>query len=352
MKVGKKTWSRRSALRTSLQALAVAGAARIVEPLAQAAPPVRALVCIYIGTGFDSNDALVPLDQYDSYASGRGSLAVPRSSLIELQSRESSVPDYGLHPGLGDLRGLFDSRNLAVVAGVGQDTMPAAGAPDTSMSFLPGGYEFPAWAARGAEITGFPNLRNPNTTSAMVMTGVSSGARDALYQVSLSHGFSTQFPSTSLGLQLQQVAALLQVGPSLGLKQPVFTCFHAGFEGTPDAQMAFCAELGAAMASFYQATVELGISRGVTAFTDTPWNRTLAPNAKGLATPAWAGHHLVLGGSVLGGEVYGSFPDLRLGSASDATGKGTWIPGQSRDRFTAVLAAWHQGRRATPGFLA
>jgi uncharacterized protein (DUF1501 family) len=353
--------SRRAALRTSLQALAIAGTAGVAESRAFADSPAaeksgstpaqRSLVCIYMAQGFDSNDAVIPFGQYSSYASGRAGLAVSRNSLIGLRSAQSSVPDYGLHPALAGLGALYQSQNLAVMAGVGQARMPAAGESDASMVFLPGGWEFPAWAARTAPMTGFPNLRGvPGSASGLVVSGAPAEAQKALYQVSESSSFSTPFPTTSLGLQLKQVASLLQVGPSLGLRQPVFTCFHAGFEGTPDGQSAFYSDLAAAMSSFYQATVELGIAGAVTTYTDTPWNRTLAPNSKGLAEAAWSGHQLILGGSVRGGQVYGEFPDLRLGSASDATGKGTWIPGASRERFTASLAAWQNGGRVPAPF--
>lgn len=92
---------------------------------ASAAPPnpYKALVCIFMFGGNDSNNMIVPTNgtAYNTYALSRGSsLALAQGSL---QAFASALPstglNYGLHPAMPELKALFDTGKLAVVANVG-----------------------------------------------------------------------------------------------------------------------------------------------------------------------------------------------------------------------------------------
>ena len=80
----------------------------------------KALVCIFLYGGNDTNNMIVPLDTagYEHYAQTRRHLALPQSQLLPLASA-SGVPEFGLHPALPGLHALWGSGNLAVVANVG-----------------------------------------------------------------------------------------------------------------------------------------------------------------------------------------------------------------------------------------
>lgn len=361
--------TRRSVLRRTWQTLAAAGFGTVLGQAQSGGAVDRALVCIYLFGGNDSNNMLVPLSQYSSYASARGSLAIPAKDLLPIRSGTSSHADYGLNPALAELQGLFNSRYLAVVSNVGHASSTELASPiDPSLSYFTPGYAVPSWAARLGGITeaarknlfvGFPNLEpdgDAQTSMALIAPGISGSKelQESLMRIAgRPKGLNTPFPLSGLGQQLRQVASLLKVVPGLGISRPIFVCTLGGFATSSEQlpkQAELFRELSTAMASFHEATVELGISQRVTTYTDSEFSRTLQPNKYNGSDPAWGGHHLVMGGSVLGGQVHGNFPVLQLGGPSDASRNGTWVPTSSKDQYAATLANWYgiqQGHLST-----
>jgi uncharacterized protein (DUF1501 family) len=52
-----------------------------------------------------------------------------------------------------------------------------------------------------------------------------------------------------------------------------------------------------------------------------------------------------MGGSVIGGRLYGAYPTLALGGPNDTDGgsnpRGRWIPTTSVEQYAATLATWY-----------
>ena len=90
---------------------------------------------------------------------------------------------------------------------------------------------------------------------------------------------------------------------------------------------------------------ELGLSEKVTTFTASDFGRTLTSNGRG-SDHAWGGNHIVCGGAVNGGLLYGTYPELFTGNNLD-TGRGRLIPTTSVDEYFAELALWFGVDRTT-----
>ena len=95
----------------------------------------RALVCLFLAGGNDSNNTVVPYDEYASYQAVRGStLNLPKDSLLKV-SAASQKAAFGLHPALAELYPLYGQGKLAILANTGPLAAPltrdeyAAGAP-------------------------------------------------------------------------------------------------------------------------------------------------------------------------------------------------------------------------------
>jgi len=97
--------------------------------IAAAAPldgDFKALVCVFLYGGNDSNNLLVPRGaDYAAYTAARGTLALPQASLrpiTPLSGGDGRL--WGLHPNLAGLQSLFGQQRLALVANVGPLVAP------------------------------------------------------------------------------------------------------------------------------------------------------------------------------------------------------------------------------------
>jgi uncharacterized protein (DUF1501 family) len=174
---------------------------------------------------------------------------------------------------------------------------------------------------------------------------------------SVNPALSTVFPNTTLGRQLLQVARVIKAStdPTAGInmKRQIFFCNLGGFDTHSNQTSAtftggqgnLLQQLSQAMNAFYAATVELSLGPNVTAFTLSDFGRTLSPSGSGVTAVGsdhgWGSHHFVMGGSVIGGKLYGTYPTLALNGPDDTDNRGRWIPTTAVEQFAATLAIWY-----------
>ncbi len=271
---------------------------------------------------------------------------------------QSSISDGAPRSGwggrLGDLMKAANGTNTSsTLISVTGNNLFQVGTTISSFKVSPGnilGFDF----YKGAAATD-PTSRGVNEVLALPSANLLDGAwtdvirRAIANQQVLSSAlaavppFATAFPGTGLGSQMQMIARLIAVRQALGLRRQVFFASIGGFDTHGDEQLGrqseLLGEVSSAMAALYNATAELGCADLVTSFTASDFNRTFPSNGKG-SDHAWGSHHLVAGGAVQGGKLYGSFPTLVRGGPDDTGSQGLWIPGTAVDQYSASLARW------------
>lgn len=204
-------------------------------------------------------------------------------------------------------------------------------------------------------------------TNAQQVTGLAGGQThkwntglSGIYNPALGGAFADGlggFPNTTLGIQLKMIARLIAAnGPTgFNMKRQIFYCSLGGFD-THTAQVdgagftnqptnaggthyGLLRQVSDAMFAFQRAMVQLGLDDKVTQFTASDFSRTLPTNSQG-SDHGWGSHHIIVGGGVDGGKIFGTLQNFAL-SGPDDTGTGRWIPTTSVDEHTATLAKWY-----------
>ena len=203
------------------------------------------------------------------------------------------------------------------------------------------------------------------TNGGPIMDSVAKTLRDTYDQAALANSLLTGNSSvpryfvdtagkpltSDIALQLMGAARMIEARGALGHSRQTFLVSMGGFDhhagqvgaGAPGvgAHATQLAALAQAMAAFHRAMQGLGVAANVTSFTMSDFGRTYASNAQYGTDHAWGNNHLVMGGDVAKGGIFGRYPDPALGGADDITDQGRFIPGIAQEEYLGAIARWH-----------
>ncbi|MEM6803660.1 MAG: DUF1501 domain-containing protein, partial [Bacteroidota bacterium] len=236
-------------------------------------------------------------------------------------------------------RNIFQSGNSTAEYTIRNDGTGSIGIRDYEVNGTPGTYEYIKSTAINSLMS-----QTYNDLFKKTYSGVIANAQDTHQIFSSAVGginLATQFSPTGLSQSLNMVARTIAARNTLDVCRQTFFITFGGWDHHDELANNLNTMLGVVnngLNEFNNAMNELGLANDVTTFTISDFGRTLSSNGNG-TDHAWGGNVMVMGGSVNGGQVYGSYPDLALSSSLDI-GNGVLIPTTSTDEYFAELAQW------------
>jgi uncharacterized protein (DUF1501 family) len=89
---------------------------------AQVVTDYKALVCVFLFGGNDSNNTVVPVDDYAQYAAVRtpaSGIALTQAEVLPFAAARQGGKRFGFHPALAPIKPFYDAGKLAVIANAG-----------------------------------------------------------------------------------------------------------------------------------------------------------------------------------------------------------------------------------------
>ncbi len=154
--------------------------------------------------------------------------------------------------------------------------------------------------------------------------------------------FSTVFSNERLSQELEVIAKTIAARDTLGFERQIFFVRYGGWDHHDQLITQQADKLGVvndALKEFRDVLNELGVFSDVTTFVGSEFARKLLSNGNG-SDHGWGGNAIMMGGSVNGGEVYGTYPSLEIGAPNFLNG-GVLVPTTATDSMFAELALWY-----------
>ncbi len=155
--------------------------------------------------------------------------------------------------------------------------------------------------------------------------------------------FATSFSTNNLSEQLEMVAKTIAVRSNLNFERQIFFINYGGWDHHDNLLIDQADKLTVvnnALNEFKNVLNELGAFNDVTTLVSSEFGRTLTSNGDG-SDHAWGGHSIVMGGSVIGGQLYGTYPTLAANSSLFINPRGQIIPTTATDSLFSELALWY-----------
>jgi len=165
----------------------------------------------------------------------------------------------------------------------------------------------------------------------------------------ISQNFSDRFPDPvsfsggAFSEGLARVAELISIRRQLNMKRQIFFVELAGFDTHSD-HVENHGNLSEDLSNFLKVFNDIiddndELRNSVVTVTTSEFGRNLASNGDG-TDHAWGAQHIVMGGPINGGKIFGSFPSLELDGSDDYNGLGRMIPTLSVSQYGATVAKW------------
>ena len=155
--------------------------------------------------------------------------------------------------------------------------------------------------------------------------------------------FSAVLPTNNdLANQLRMVAKTIAARDTLGFSRQIFYVNIDGWDHHDELLINHASKLTTvndALAYFNSVIDELAITNDVTTFSISDFGRTITSNGNG-TDHAWGGNAFMMGGSVIGKDMYGNYPSLAAIDNPLDVQDGRLIPTTSADMYMAELAKW------------
>jgi len=189
----------------------------------------RVVVIIQLAGGNDGLNAVIPIEQYDTYYNHRSNIAIPQDGerkYIELDETLPVGQKLGIHPDMNDFKSLYDENKAMIIQNIGYENMNMSHFRGRDIWFMGGGnddYHHSGWSGRFLEhiYPGYPDdYPNPEMPDPL---GLEIG-----YTISLLYQREIGIPA---GLAITDPDTFYSLITGTGIEPPtVVPNSHAGAE--------------------------------------------------------------------------------------------------------------------------